>query len=177
MARWAVLLRGINVGGKNRLPMADLREMCETLWPQSAPRTLIASGNVVLTAKGTAAGLATQLGETVAASFGLKVAVLFVAETSFRATVAGCPFVHEAEGKGVHGFFCFTPPTIVAEKRDQWMIAGEGLVQDGLVVWLHTPQGISKSKLADNLGHVIGHVPTTARNLNTLRKLVEMLDV
>ena len=56
------------------------------------------------------------------------------------------------------------------------MIAGEGLVQDGLVVWLHTPQGISKSKLADNLGHVIGHVPTTARNLNTLRKLVEMLD-
>ena len=78
---------------KTGLPMADLREMCETLWPQSAPRTLIASGNVVLTAKGTAAGLATQLGEAVAARFGLKVAVLFVAEASFRATVAGCPFV------------------------------------------------------------------------------------
>ena len=176
MSRWVVLLRGINVGGKNRLPMADLRDMCETLWPQSAPRTLIASGNVVLTAKGTAAGLATQLGAAIADRFALKVAVLFVAEASFRATVAGCPFVHEVEGKGVHGFFCFTPPEIDTETRDQWMIAGEGLVQDGLVVWLHTPQGISKSKLADKLGHVIGHVPTTARNLNTLRKLVEMLD-
>ncbi len=56
------------------------------------------------------------------------------------------------------------------------MVAGEGVVQDGTVIWLHTPQGISNSRLGEKLGQVIGHVPTTARNLNTLRRLVEMLD-
>ncbi len=72
--------------------------------------------------------------------------------------------------------FCFSKPVVDAARRDALMVAGEGVVQDGTVIWLHTPQGISNSRLAEKLGQVIGHVPTTARNLNTLRKLVEMLD-
>ncbi|MDG1375636.1 MAG: hypothetical protein P8P56_01145 [Yoonia sp.] len=106
---------------------------------------------------------------------GLQIATLFLAEDVFRKAVAACPFPAE-DGKGVHGFFCFKPAKIDVSKHDAFMIAGEGLVQDGSRVWLHTPQGISQSKLAKKLGQVIGHVPTTARNLNSLRKLVEMLD-
>ena len=175
MARWIGLLRGVNVGGHNKLPMAGLRDICIALWPQSNPRTLIASGNVIFEAADGATTLAVDLGAAIKEVYGLEVPVLVTAEPVFRATVAGCPFGAE-DGKGVHGVFCFTKPVIDAVRRDALMVAGEGVVQDGTVIWLHTPQGISNSRLGEKLGQVIGHVPTTARNLNTLRRLVEMLD-
>lgn len=65
MARWVCLLRGINVGGKNKLPMADLRAICEALWPDCNPRTMIASGNLIVTVEGTAAELANALGKAI----------------------------------------------------------------------------------------------------------------
>tara|TARA_R110002051_G_scaffold40694_1_gene84603 strand:+ start:19037 stop:19567 length:531 start_codon:yes stop_codon:yes gene_type:complete len=175
MTRWIGLLRGINVGGHNKLPMAGLRDICLALWPQSNPRTLIASGNVIFEADEGATTLAVDLGAAIKEVYGLDVPILVIEEHVFRASVAGCPF-HAEEGKGVHGFFCFTQPSVDAAKRNALMVDGEGLAQDGTTIWLHTPQGISGSKLGEKLGQVIGHVPTTARNLNTLRKLVEMLD-
>lgn len=175
MARWIGFLRGINVGGHNKLPMAGLRDICTALWPESRPRTLIASGNVIFEAPDGATTLATDLGAAIKEVYGLDVPVLVIEEQVFRAVVAGCPFGAD-EGKGVHGFFCFTEPKVDAAKREALIVAGEGLSQDGTTIWLHTPQGISKSKLGEKLGQVIGNVPTTARNLNTLRKLVEMLD-
>lgn len=175
MSKWVVLLRGINVGGNNRLPMQGLRDICTALWPESAPKTYIASGNLIINAPDGATTLATDLGAAIKEVYGIDVPVLVLAERVFRKSVAGCPF-GGAEGKGVHGFFCFTPAQIDPQKRDALMVAGEEILQDGSLIWLHTPQGISKSKLAEKLGQVIGHVPTTARNLNTLRKLVELLD-
>lgn len=175
MSRWVALLRGISVGGNNRLPMQGLRDICVALWPDSNPQTYIASGNLIFDAPDGASTLATDLGAAIKEVHGLDVPVLVIAEEVFRTSVAGCPFANE-EGKGVHGFYCFTGPTVDMAKRDALMVAGEGLVHDGTTIWLHTPQGVSKSKLAEKLGQVIGHVPTTARNFNTLRKLVEMLD-
>ena len=173
--KWVVLLRGINVGGKNLLPMEGLRMVCLALWPESNPRSIIASGNLILEASAGATTIATDLGAAIKEIYGLDVPVFVMAEAAFRKSVAGCPFAGEA-GKGVHAFYCFTAPRIDTVKRDALMVAGEGLVLDGAVIWLHTPQGISQSKLGEKLGQVIGHVPTTARNLNTLHKLVEMLD-
>ncbi len=175
MTKWVVLLRGINVGGRNKLPMAGLRDICQALWPESQPRTYIASGNLIIEAAGDASVIATDLGAAIKEVHGLDVPVLAIAARPFRAAVARCPFA-PPEGKGVHGVFCFVAPVVDTAKRDALMVAGEGLVQDSTTLWLHTPQGISKSKLGEKLGQVIGHVPTTARNLNTLHKLVEMLD-
>lgn len=175
MTVWVALLRGINVGGRNPLPMAGLCDICRALWPDSNPRTWIASGNLIFEAPVGAATLATDLGAAIKEIYGIDVPVLVLAEQVFRAAVAQCPYPDET-GKGVHAFFCFTVPVVDTAKRDALMVAGEGLFHDGRIIWLHTPQGISTSKLATKLGPVTGHVPTTARNLNTLRKLVEMLD-
>ena len=62
MTKWVVLLRGINVGGRNKLPMAGLRDICQALWPESQPRTYIASGNLIIEAAGDASVIATDLG-------------------------------------------------------------------------------------------------------------------
>lgn len=155
--------------------MEGLREICLAQWPDCRPSTYIASGNLIIDAADGAATLATDLGTKIKENYGIDIAILVLAESVFRMSVANCPF-GEPQGKAVHGFFCYADAKIDPQKRDAFIAEGEGLLQDGKVIWLHTPQGIGKSKLAEKLGQVIGHVPTTARNMNTLRKIVEMLD-
>jgi len=58
MTKWVALLRGVNVGGNNKLPMADLKALCTGIWPDAAPQTYIASGNLILDADGSAADVA-----------------------------------------------------------------------------------------------------------------------
>ena len=175
MTKWVALLRGINVGGKNRLPMEGLRAIAEALWPDCNPQTYIASGNMIFEADDKPARMASDLGAAINEVYGLDVPVLVFADKVFRKSVVGCPF-EGGESKGIHAVFCFMPPVIDLAKLAEFMIDGEGLVQDNRTIWLNTPQGISNLKLAAKLGQVIGYVPTTARNLNTLRKLVAKLD-
>lgn len=169
------MLRGINVGGHNKLPMAGLRVLCEAVWPQCLPRTYIASGNLIFERPTGDVPLAADLGAAIKRVFGLDVPVLLIEEDAFRKVVAACPFDPEA-GKFVHGYFCFEVPVVDTAKRDGLIRECEELVQDQIMLWLHTPLGFSKSKLAERIGQVTGHVSATARNLNSLRKLVEMLD-
>lgn len=177
MGRWVALLRGVNVGGANRVPMAELRALAEGLgWGRV--ETLIASGNLVFDAEGE--GLAEALRGAMAARMGVDVAVLVLAGADLAARVAACPFDPLA-GKEVHGFFLFGPARIDGEELARWKAPRETVAMDGPTVWLHAPDGIGRSKLAERLhkvvvaaGPVPGPVPMTARNLNTLRTLVEM---
>lgn len=174
MGRWVALLRGVNVGGANRVPMAELRAVAEGLgW--SRVETLIASGNMVFDAEG--GDHAQALRAAIAARMGVDVPVLVLAGEDLAARVAACPFDPTA-GKEVHGFLLFGPARIVAEELARWKAPRETLVMQGLTVWLHAPDGIGRSKLADRLHKVLVGVDAplqmTGRNLNTLRTLVEM---
>lgn len=175
MTKWVALLRGINVGGRNKLPMAALKDICVALWPDSAPQTFIASGNMIFDADGDATQIATMLGTAISDIHGFDVLVSVTETAAFQKLVKTCPF-EGSNGKGIHGFFCFTPPSPNWEHINKLAVTGEGVEIYHNLVWLHTPQGISKSKLANGLTAALGHAPMTARNLNTLQKLSEMLD-
>jgi len=172
MGRWVALLRGVNVGGGNKVPMADLRRLAEGLgWLRV--ETLIASGNLVFDAEGEAEGLAAALRAAMVAGMGVDVAVLVIAGDDLRARLAGCPFDPE-EGKHVHGFLLFGPARLDEAALSLWRAPSEALVMEGLTVWLHAPLGIGRSKLAEKLHKVVVGADMTARNLNTLRKLALM---
>ena len=171
MADWAAFLRGINVGGHRRLPMADLRSLvAQTLEAQNV-RTLVASGNVLFSASSTAAGIAEQIEKAIEEKFGFEVPTLVLYAGDLRTLVDGCPFANEPP-KTVHGFLCFDDPApdwsrVSALRRDS-----ETLTQVGRTLWLHAPEGIGRSRLAAQLDP---GVPVTARNLNTLSKMVDLL--
>lgn len=170
MARWVALLRGVNVGGANRVPMAQLRALAEGLgWARV--ETVGASGNLVFDAEGD--GLAGALRAAMAARMGVDVPVIVLAAEDLAARVAGCPFDPE-RGKDVHGFLLFGEARLEEGELARWKAPSEALVLAGRTVWLHAPEGIGRSKLAEKLHRVVVGADMTGRNLNTLRTLVEM---
>ncbi len=174
MERWVALLRGINVGGNNLLPMADLRKLCAGLgW--TGVQSHIASGNLVFAAKGTAERLAADLSRALAAQMGVDVALIVLPGAALRAALAGCPF-EPATGKQVHGFFLWTDPVVDWAAFENLRLPNEQLAVQGRVAYLFAPDGIGSSKLAEKFAKVVTGTQMTGRNLNTIAKLVEMLD-
>jgi len=167
MPKHIALLRGINVGGTNKLPMAELRAICADLGWQNT-RTYIASGNVVFDAEGSPDALANQL----AKALPIDVPVLVLTASDLADRLKSCPFVPET-GNLLHAFFCTAQPSpnldLIAKLR-----SSEELEVIGKTFWLHTPDGFSKSKLAERIDRVLQGATYTARNLNTVRKLVDM---
>lgn len=174
MHHWVALLRGVNLGGHKMVPMADLRALCAGLgW--GGVQSYIASGNLVFAAAGTGEALARRLELALAAQMGVQVAVLVLAKAGLQAALAACPF-DPLQGSHVHGFFLWADPVVRWPVFDALRLPNEALVVQGRVAWLHAPGGIGRSRLAENLHQVVTGTQMTARNLNTLRKLVEMLD-
>ena len=171
MQRWVALLRGVNVGGGNRVPMADLRTALEARGFEGV-RSYIASGNLVLGGDGPADRIAAEVRAALSEGFGVDVPVLVLPDEALTAILADCPF--DGEGKTIHAFFCFGDPVIDAEARDRWIAASETLAVRGRTVWLHAPDGIGRSALAERIGRVVTGTDLTARNLNTVRKLAAM---
>lgn len=171
---WVALLRGINVGGNNLIPMADLRTLCAGLgW--AGVRTYIASGNLVFRAEGDADGLALVLRQSIAAQMGCDVPIIVLPGGVVRAALADCPF-DPAAGKMVHGFVLWADPVIDRDALERLRVPSEQLVVLGRVAWLYAPDGIGRSKLAEKFEKVVTGTQMTGRNLNTWHKLVEMLD-
>lgn len=154
--------------------MAGLRTLCADLGWQEV-RTHIASGNVVFAAPGPAEDLSAQLERAVAHNMGVQAAVLVLSAGEMRAVLAGCPF-YPAAGKQVHAFFCREVPQMDHDALAALSSPGEEVAVRGRTVWLFAPNGIGRSALAANFGKVANGTPMTARNLNTVRTLVEMLD-
>jgi uncharacterized protein (DUF1697 family) len=122
-------------------------------------------------------GLAERLRGAMAAEIGVDVPVMVLAGADLAARVARCPF-DPVRGKDVHGFLLFGAARLEEGELTRWKAPSEALVMDGRTVWLHAPEGIGRSKLAEKLHKVVvgAEMPVqmTGRNLNTLRTLVEM---
>ncbi|PHS01750.1 MAG: hypothetical protein COA78_22355 [Blastopirellula sp.] len=169
MKTYLILLRGVNVGGKNLLPMKELRSVLES-GGFADVRTYIQSGNVVLQS-------ASQPEKTVQAllesEFGLTPEIHVLTEKKFHLSVTNNPY-QEHEGKFVHFYFCKNKPKANTAKLEQLAATTENYQIIDNVFYLHAAHGIGRSKLAANVEACLG-VSTTARNLNTINKLVAML--
>jgi uncharacterized protein (DUF1697 family) len=174
---FVALLRGINVGGKNRLPMAQLRAIC-TEAGCNGVRTHIQSGNIVLASSAAATALEKRLEQAIAQEFHFRIPVLVRSASGWRRYVKNNPFPREAATQGNHVLLCVSklPPkkTAVAELQ-QRATQGERVVRKGDALWIHYANGIGRSKLTPALldRHVGSSV--TARNWRTVLKLEEMV--
>lgn len=173
MAEFAVFLRGINVGGHRKIPMADLRALLVGMPSVTTAQTYIASGNALIEAKGQANALAQEIAHAIKDMFGFDVPVLVVEGETLRATLADCPFPRDT-GKLVHAFLCYGDPQLDVAAIGALQMPTEQVAAVGHTVWLYAPDGFGQSKLAAKMEKLIG-VEATARNVNTLQKMVDML--
>jgi uncharacterized protein (DUF1697 family) len=174
---YVALLHSIGVGDGQRLVMADLRLMAETLGLKN-PRTLIATGNLLFEARQTkAARLEAKLESAFADTFGRHVDIIVRDASHWRRTVAANPFLQESSSDGSRVILRVSRDPLEAEVAASLAPrgrAGERLeVVDG-DLWVHFPIEPVQSKLigaltTKNLG--VG----TLRNWNTVRRLREMI--
>ncbi len=172
------LFRGINVGGRNVLPMRELVSDLQSLNCEKV-RTFIQSGNAVFEYSG---NNATSLGAVVAQKTedrrGFRPEVLILNASQLRDAIASNPFPEaEAEPQTLHLFFLASPPlTPDIEALNCAKSSSERFHITGQVFYLHAPDGVGRSRLAAKVESLLG-VPATARNWRTVLKLAEMAGV
>lgn len=174
---WVVLLRGINVGGNNPVPMKALRLDLEAAGFEGV-QTYIQSGNVVLgAASSEAAEVSTRVADVIEARHGHRPATLTLAASDLIAARDRNPFPEaEEEPRHIHLFFLASDPEspdlegleVARAETERWHL-------DGRVFYLLAPEGIGRSKLAAKAERLLG-VPATARNWRTVCKLCDMVD-
>lgn len=178
MTTYAALLRGINVGGSKKVPMAELRTLMEGQGHDSV-RTYLQSGQAVFTADhGDEDSLAAELTAAVEKHFGFLVDVI-VRDHAYLAAIAdNCPYpAAELEGKQLHVTY-FSEP-VDADRFaaiDQPAFLPEEFKLGDRALYLYAPNGLGRSKLAEQLAkpRVNKGLIATTRNWNTVVKLVEM---
>ena len=177
MPRFVVLLRGVNVGKANRVPMEAFRRLLEEMG-YTGVRTLLNSGNAVFTAPARSdSAHARAIAETLQASLGIAVPVIVKERRRFTSIVSQCPITPP---DGHHSRFLVAFPQ--AGSALEALTAVVPLVQtpERFVVgehaaYLYCARGILESKAATALLGKMGRTLTT-RNWSTVMKLRELLD-
>ena len=178
MGSYIALLRGINVGGHNKLPMAGLRELCAELgW--TGVRTYIQSGNLVFDAAGKPPALEEALELAIAAAFGFAPAVMVRTAAGLRSLAGDNPFPAESVNEPnriLVGLAKLALKAGAAEAIEAKAQAGERVFEAGGALWFHYPAGVGTSKLTPALIDRAAGSPVTARNWRTMTKLIEMVE-
>lgn len=175
MAVYIALLRGVNVGGNNRLPMKDWRERLEASG-FGRVSTYIQSGNAVLESEMSAEEVAQCITADIEAHFDFAPVCHVLERERLQQALIHCPFRPQGEGahKQVHVFF-IKGEVIRYDAQSLSALATQGeafSMQDG-VFYLYTPEGFGKSVVAEKLTRFL-KAEMTARNLRTLEALIEM---
>ena len=191
MASHVALLRGINVGGRNKIPMADLREVVTSLG-HTGVTTYIQSGNVLFsTAESGTAKLAAALESAIAERFGIWASVVVLSRDELAAVLAGNPYPDEPNPRLVHVVFLNAelPKDLLdriaaAESAAAAKGSRDTVRAAGPALFVHTPDGFGTSELAQVLFRIISPpakkqapgLAATARNLATSTKLLALCE-
>ncbi len=169
------MLRGINVGGRNVLPMKDLRAILEELGLKNV-QTYIQSGNCVFDCEdGDALTLSGSIADHIQQKQKFRPQVLVITKDDLLTAIADNPYpAGEDEPKNVHLFFLSEPavnPELI--KLEQVKKPSENFALLGSVFYLHTPEGFNSSKVATKVEKALG-VAVTARNLRSANQIAEL---
>jgi uncharacterized protein (DUF1697 family) len=186
MPTHVALLRGINVGGGGKVPMAELREVLGTLG-YAEVKTYIQTGNIIFTPPhADAETLAAEIQDAIRSAFGVSTSAVVLTRPELGDVISANPYPDEPNPKWVHGVFLLSQPDTaqfdrVAEavaaaadrgSRDEATIVGRTL-------YLHTPDGFGTSELAKELLLKKRRDPLasgTARNWATVTKLLALCE-
>ena len=174
METMIALLRGINVGGRNKLPMQDLRELLTELGCEGV-RTYIQSGNAVFRCAAEAATLSRDIQNAIQARFGFAPQVMILTASRFESIVADNPFADEiVDPQSVHiSFLVKEAAAADIERMNEQCKDNESFHLTKNALYFHAPDGIGRSAFANNAEKLLG-VAATGRNWRTVCKIAEM---
>lgn len=170
MKKYIVLLRGINVSGKNKLPMAELRELLNKLKFTNV-QTYIQSGNIILDSDEPKSVVFQKIKDGIATKFGYDVPVIARTVQEWEKAIANNPYPTEN-----HKIVSFT---FLSEVSTETTIE-VNITNDGVytikndMVYMYCPDGFGRTKLTNNLFEKKLKVTATSSNYRTTMKLLEL---
>lgn len=178
MARYVAFLRGINLAGKRRVGMSELRSVLEQAGYEDV-RTLLQSGNVVLTSEADREQLERDLAATLDDAFGFAIAVIARTRDELAEVIANDPFAGEADDPARYqvSFLSAEPAPDRVEQLEDAAKLPERVAVRGREVYAWHPGGVGRSELAKLITERRLGVGVTARNRRTLTKLLDLAAV
>lgn len=170
------LLRAVNVGGRGKVAMTDLRAMLEELGFE-APQSLLQSGNLVFASETTGAALEAVLEQEAKARLGLATDFIVRTANEWRRIVAANPFAAMAKEDPSHLVVMplKSPPDAAGLKGLRaWIPGREAIEASGRELYISYPDGIGTSKLTGAVIERRVGARGTARNWNTVTKLAAL---
>lgn len=171
---WIALLRGVNVGGHGKLPMADARTTLSGLG-YGHVRSHIQSGNFVFDAEGPADVIEAQITSAIAEVFGFAPLCIVLTPDQMTEALVGNPFpdaLHDP--KTLHLMFVKSDVSLDATGLRAHCSQDEEFVLKGGVFYFYTPLGFGRSKAAAKLDRFLKADVMTARNLGTCQKIAAL---
>lgn len=170
MPRYVGLLRGINVGGKNKVPMTELRALFESLG-HTEVSTFIQSGNVLFTTGKSVTPKRLEI--AIANRFGIDTTVVLRTPHELERVVEANPFTGVDPSQLHVGFMAQKPLAAAVAKLDAERFRPEEFAIGGCELYLHLPNGMGRTKLPGYLDRQL-KIPTTVRTWNTVTKLLAL---
>jgi uncharacterized protein (DUF1697 family) len=172
------LLRGVNLGGHNKIAMDSLRDICSSLKLRS-PQTYIQSGNVVFaTTEKDLGKLARRIEDCIEKKHSFRPSVMLRTAAEMRDVIARNPFASRKNidaAKLVVSFLAEAPTAEVAKRVSGINVGPEELHVSGRELYIYFPDGQGRSKLPAALNRAT-KIPATARNWNTVNQLLAMAE-
>jgi uncharacterized protein (DUF1697 family) len=169
---WVALLRGVNLGARNKVPMAGLRSLMAEIGAEDV-QTYVQSGNVVFRSTLARADLARRIEQEIPARFGIDADVVLCTKAELARIVAGNPFAEdESDPTRLHVTFLAQAPN----RGRMADLAAEQFEPDRFhvtraAVYLHTPRGYGRTKLSNAYFERKLGVRATTRNWRTVTTL------
>jgi uncharacterized protein (DUF1697 family) len=172
---WIALLRGVNLGSRNKVPMAGLRSVMSDIGAEDV-QTYVQSGNVVFRSTLARDELARRIVRELGARFGVDADVVLCTKAELKRIVDGNPFASdEAEPTRLHVTFLAEAPErgrAADLERDEF--EPDRFHVTRAAVYLHTPDGYGRSKLSNTYFERKLGVRATTRNWRTVTTLAEL---
>lgn len=174
--RSALLLRAVNVSGRNRVPMAELRALLADRTELADVSTYIASGNVIVATPADADAVCAQVRDLIHEVFDVNTPVIHRSHDQLRTALDENPFPDAASDKLLHVMFLEGDPTPKAvDALMPRLVAGERIALTGRDLWIdYGDGGVHSSKLTTAVLHRALGVAGTARNIRTVRTLADL---
>lgn len=179
MAAAVSLLRGVNVVGRHKIKMEELRELYESLGLRRA-QTYIQSGNVVFrTDARDFTRLSKRIADAIEQRFAFRPGVVLRTAADLRGVIAANPFASRGDldpSKLLILFLASEPPADVRGRILRIESEPEELRMEGRELYIYYPNGMARAKVSWAFIEKILQTPGTGRNWNTVRKLLEMAE-
>lgn len=173
MSNYLALLRGVNVGGQKKIPMAELREVLSNSGLEKV-RTYIQSGNILFqSSKDKREKLEALIHKTIKSHFGFEVPILVLKPKDLQHIFDNCPFSEEKKEKSYFMMLFSKPDQVLVDETAKLSYPNEEFKIRDNCVYFYSSMGYGKAKFSNNFFERKLKVTATARNYKTMVKLVK----